>query len=168
MKRNEKVQLATLVAFLLSSLALGFAQTQAGTAAAGDSSALQKPANPCNPCEKKPPNPCNPCAKKAQKSNHSGHAPATSASLTSSVGDDDERPVHTVTLSPFSMQSAEVTNQQFAQFAEATGYTTDAEKKGFSGVFKRGQKGWEVVQGADWRHPLGPDSSIADKQEGKS
>jgi formylglycine-generating enzyme required for sulfatase activity len=79
------------------------------------------------------------------------------------IGDDDERPVHRVNLSPFHIDATEVTNAEFARFVKDTGYKTDAEKKGSSWVFKKGQKDWAAVEGADWRHPLGPDSNIADQ-----
>lgn len=79
------------------------------------------------------------------------------------TGDDDERPVHQVTLDPFYMDATEATNEEFSRFVEATGYRTDAERKGFSWVFKKGFSDWEMVKGADWRHPLGPDSDIAGK-----
>ena len=75
-------------------------------------------------------------------------------------GDDDERPVHRVTLSPFYIDTTEVTNAEFARFVQATGYKTDAERKGSSWLYKKGQKDWEAVTGADWQHPLGPDSGI--------
>ncbi len=79
------------------------------------------------------------------------------------VGDDDERPAHRVRLSPFYIDATEVTNAEFARFVQATGYKTDAEKKGSSWVFKKGQEDWDAVDGADWRHRLGPDSTISDK-----
>ena len=40
----------------------------------------------------------------------------------------DESPVHPVVVGPFWMDSTEVTNQAFAAFVEATGYTTTAEQ----------------------------------------
>jgi formylglycine-generating enzyme required for sulfatase activity len=89
------------------------------------------------------------------------------------------------------MDATEVTNQQFAQFVEATGYITDAEKdfsqkdypnappeslKGGSLIFQLtagvdpfqcGVDGsmpwWKFVPGATWRHPAGPSSDIKDK-----
>lgn len=42
---------------------------------------------------------------------------------------EDEYPKHTVTVSPFYMDISEVTNAQFQQFVNATGYITTAEKK---------------------------------------
>lgn len=79
------------------------------------------------------------------------------------VGDEDERPAHRVTLSPFYIDTTEVTNAEFAHFVELTGYKTDAERHSSSWVFERGMKDWELVEGADWRHPQGPDSTIADR-----
>ena len=78
------------------------------------------------------------------------------------IGGDDERPAHRVTLSPFDIDQTEVTNSEFARFVQDTGYETDAEKKGISWVFKKGQRDWVAIQGADWRHPLGSESSIVD------
>lgn len=72
----------------------------------------------------------------------------------------------TIQVEPFWMQEREVTNDEFATFVEATGYVTQAEKIGDSVVFHydRGVRGQpfvhDVVKGADWRHPLGPDSTI--------
>ncbi|MBI4468750.1 MAG: formylglycine-generating enzyme family protein [Acidobacteria bacterium] len=79
------------------------------------------------------------------------------------VGDDDERPVHRVTLSPFYIDATEVTNASFAHFIQATDYKTDAEKNGFSWIFREGQKDWKAEDGADWRHPFGPESNIDDR-----
>jgi formylglycine-generating enzyme required for sulfatase activity len=104
---------------------------------------------------------------------HSGHGsqPGGAAGLLTSsandpgreVGDDDERPAHRVRLSPFYIDPTEVTNAEFGRFVQATGYKTDAEKKGSSWVFRKGRQDWESVDGADWRHPLGPDSTVRDK-----
>jgi formylglycine-generating enzyme required for sulfatase activity len=110
----------------------------------------------------------------------------------------DEVPVHTVTLDGFWMDETEVTNRQFKQFVDETGYVTVAEKQVDRDALKK-QIGieavdalpdqafdpssicfnsnfdpsaidksdprwpysvWQVVKGADWRHPEGPDSSF--------
>lgn len=71
-----------------------------------------------------------------------------------------EGPVHRVTLDPYWLDETEVTNEQFAEFVEATGHVTTAEEIGNSGVFKPEMHGWDLVDGADWRHPEGPGSSI--------
>ncbi|GAA3152217.1 formylglycine-generating enzyme family protein [Nonomuraea roseoviolacea] len=86
---------------------------------------------------------------------------------------DGETPVHRVTVSPFSIDATAVTTADFAAFAEATGYRTEAEEYGFSAVFHlalRARPGdvmgpvpgtpwWVGVRGADWRHPGGALSS---------
>ena len=41
----------------------------------------------------------------------------------------DTRPIHRVYVDAFWMDATEVTNEQFARFAKATGYVTVAEKK---------------------------------------
>ena len=41
----------------------------------------------------------------------------------------DEFPKHSITVSPFYMDTHEVTNAQFTKFVEATGYITTAERK---------------------------------------
>ncbi len=74
---------------------------------------------------------------------------------------DDERPVHRVYLDDFWVDQYEVTNGRFTRFVAETGYQTDAEKLGWGWVWTGSE--WEEVQGADWRHPRGPDSSIEGK-----
>ena len=74
----------------------------------------------------------------------------------------DEAPRHKVEITrPFSLQAREVTNDQFAAFVKATGYRTIAESRG--GGWTYGPSGWRRLTGADWRHPLGPSSSIESK-----
>jgi sulfatase modifying factor 1 len=48
---------------------------------------------------------------------------------------DGEGPVREVTLKPFSIDRAPVTNEVFARFLGATGYVTEAERFGWSFVF---------------------------------
>jgi sulfatase modifying factor 1 len=74
-----------------------------------------------------------------------------------------EGPVHRVRVSSFFMDRYEVTNGEFQRFVKATGYVTEAEKQGWSGVFDPRQGKWTSQKGADWRHPEGPDSSIASR-----
>lgn len=42
---------------------------------------------------------------------------------------EDARPIHRVYVDGFFMDKTDVTNQQFAEFVEATGYVTIAERK---------------------------------------
>jgi formylglycine-generating enzyme required for sulfatase activity len=100
---------------------------------------------------------------------------------------DEERPVHKVTVSGFYLDEHEVTNAQFREFVDATGYKTQAEKGWskidfpkappgalkpggivFSGPPKavelRGQgaewQWWRFQEGASWKHPTGPESNL--------
>lgn len=92
-----------------------------------------------------------------------------------SVRADGEGPVRTVLLSPFAIAATTVTNAAFAVFAKETKYVTDAERFGWSYVFHlllssdaqrqmgprlREAPWWVAVEGADWRHPDGPGSSV--------
>jgi formylglycine-generating enzyme required for sulfatase activity len=88
---------------------------------------------------------------------------------------DGEGPVRTVVLDPFYIDISAVTNAQFSEFAQATGYRTESERLGWSFVFQGhippelvketvpDARWWCKVEGADWRHPLGPDTSIESK-----
>lgn len=102
----------------------------------------------------------------------------------------EEMPEHQVSVKAFFMDTTEVTNDQFAAFVEATGYVTRAEKGLSKEVFPNAPEDqlvpgasvftapqtqpelwnedsvyqwWAFVPGANWRHPLGPDSSIEGK-----
>ena len=91
---------------------------------------------------------------------------------------DGEGPAHPVTVDPFRIARAPVTNAQFAAFAEATGYRTQAEVEGSSFVFGGllpddfpdtqgvvAAPWWRLVIGSSWRHPEGPQSSIDDRPD---
>ncbi len=91
---------------------------------------------------------------------------------------DGEGPVHHVALPAFHIDALAVSNQRFAQFVDDTGWRTDAERFGWSFVFggllpdefppTRGVAGapwWRQVMGAEWRHPEGAHSDIADRQD---
>ncbi|KPI16176.1 Sulphatase-modifying factor protein [Actinobacteria bacterium OV450] len=91
---------------------------------------------------------------------------------------DAEGPVREVAVEPFRIAATAVTNAQFATFAKATGYTTEAERFGFSftfGAFLADEVAavsapvaavpwWRAVEGAFWRHPEGPGSQVTDRQ----
>jgi formylglycine-generating enzyme required for sulfatase activity len=85
----------------------------------------------------------------------------------------EEWPVRQVDVAPFAIGRCAVTNTDFAGFVAATGHRTDAERHGWSFVFAgllpddfpptRGVAAapwWRQVQGADWAHPEGPQSSV--------
>lgn len=87
---------------------------------------------------------------------------------------DGEVPLHEVSIDAFSIDATTVTNDDWAGFAQATGYRTEAETFGFSAVFHlavdapgedvmgpaAGTPWWYGVRGADWAHPGGSGSSI--------
>ncbi len=75
----------------------------------------------------------------------------------------DQRPAHRVFLDRFWMDTRLVTNQQFGNFVASTDYETTAEKRGNSRVFDPRIGSWQVVAGASWRFPRGPESSLAGK-----
>nr|WP_231889841.1 formylglycine-generating enzyme family protein [Oceanobacillus sp. Castelsardo] len=94
--------------------------------------------------------------------------------------EDGEGPVRKVTVDSFHMDAHTVTNAEFKEFVQSTGYITDAERFGWSFVFyqlvsektKRKVKQvaqqtpwWLVVQGASWKHPEGLDSNIENRLE---
>lgn len=83
-------------------------------------------------------------------------------SLEDSPGaDSDEFPQHTISfLYDYWCARFSVTNAQFGKFAEETGFVTLAEKIGWAYVFNPRVDKWEKTEGADWRHPTGPESGI--------
>jgi len=98
----------------------------------------------------------------------------------------EEAPRHPVRVDGFWIDRTPVTNRQFAEFVDVTGHVTTAEiapdAKDYPGalpeMLKPGSllfvptefpvdttdwsKWWTFCFGADWRHPLGPDSSNAE------
>ena len=87
---------------------------------------------------------------------------------------DGEGPVRAVILDPFYISKFPVTNEQFAEFISRTGYVTEAQRWGWSFVFRNHvpeeRRGpalastpwWLRVDGADWAHPEGPDNGARD------
>src|SRR5215510_1406795 len=100
----------------------------------------------------------------------------------------DAAPSHQVAVDGFWMDKTPITNAQFEKFVKATGYKTVAERKpdpkDFPGappellvpgsiVFTPPKEPvplnnhlvwWSYIPGADWRHPEGPESSIAGRE----
>jgi formylglycine-generating enzyme len=77
---------------------------------------------------------------------------------------DDQRPVHRVAVEPFWMDVTHVTNRQFDDFVAKTDHRTTAEKRGSSLLFDHAHGDWSEVAGVNWRHPTGPESSLAGKE----
>ncbi len=91
---------------------------------------------------------------------------------------DGEGPVHQVTVDPFWIGATTVTNAEFAQFIDATGHVTDAERYEWSFVFVgllpddfedtravAQTPWWRQVYGATWRTPEGPQSDISERAD---
>ncbi len=79
----------------------------------------------------------------------------------SNEGLPQEQPAHEVSVKPFLMDKTPVTVAQFEVFVKATGYKTEAEGYGDSGVFNLEIKNWELLKGAYWLKPFGPKGSNA-------
>lgn len=99
----------------------------------------------------------------------------------------EEAPIHTVTVAPFAIERHPVTNAEFAEFVDATGYVTVAEKPLdpalYPGVAQQDllpgalvfrptagpvnledwRQWWDWAPGAHWRRPFGDGSDIAGK-----
>jgi len=80
----------------------------------------------------------------------------------SNNGMPNERPVHEVTVNPFSIDKDLVTVDQFSKFVEETSFKTEAEKFGDSGVFNLDAQNWELLPGAWWKKPFGPNGPDAE------
>lgn len=93
---------------------------------------------------------------------------------------DGEGPVREVTVKQFYIDACAVTNAQFEKFVDDTGYETDAQRFGWSFVFRnhlpkkfadrlaqthavQGLTWWIAVPGAYWRRPEGERSSIKNR-----
>ncbi len=74
----------------------------------------------------------------------------------SNSGLPQESPAHTITIKSFSIDKSPVTVLQFSEFIKETGYKTEAEKFGDSGVFNMNTQSWELMPGAFWQKPFGP------------
>jgi formylglycine-generating enzyme required for sulfatase activity len=96
----------------------------------------------------------------------------------------EEAPVHAATVSAFAVERHPVTNAQFAEFVDDTGYVTVAERPLDPGLYpgvseadlqpgtlvfrptdgpidlRDWRQWWDWVPGAHWRSPFGPGSSI--------
>ncbi len=92
--------------------------------------------------------------------------------------DDGEGPIRRVKLRPFEISCHAVSNMQFGDFVRETGYTTDAERYGWSFVFDgllgeerrrelnvRAEETpwWVQVPYAYWAQPEGSNSTVLDR-----
>jgi sulfatase modifying factor 1 len=91
--------------------------------------------------------------------------PAGTFRMGSTGGPEHELPIHDVELRAFDIDRTEVTVAEFAAFVAATGYRTEAERFGWSGVFDPARGTWTAVAGATWRRPDGPERPAAGEDE---
>jgi sulfatase modifying factor 1 len=101
----------------------------------------------------------------------------------------EEAPIHTVQLVGFAIERHPVTNAQFVEFVDETGYVTVAEREMDPALYPGAdpadlvpgalvfqptsgpvdlwdwRQWWEWKPGACWRHPFGPGSDISDRLE---
>jgi formylglycine-generating enzyme required for sulfatase activity len=97
----------------------------------------------------------------------------------------EEQPVHEEWVEPFELDRTAVTNARFAEFVDAAGYVTVAERELDPTLFPGAAleslvpgslvfvptigpvdlgdwtQWWRWTPGASWRHPFGPDSDLA-------
>src|SRR6266481_847697 len=105
------------------------------------------------------------------------------------MASNDSQPVHRVYVDAFWMDATPVTNAQFEKFVRATNYVTIAERTPTKEEFPTAPEEnlvagavvfaptdhevplndhyqwWSYVKGANWRHPLGPESDIKGKEK---
>ena len=96
----------------------------------------------------------------------------------------EEAPVRQVSIASFEIDQAPVTNAEFQQFVDATGYQTVSERPPDPTLYpdlppeeqipesvvflpppptvdrSEPLSWWALIAGADWRHPQGPDTNI--------
>lgn len=87
--------------------------------------------------------------------------PGGTLEMGSDTGPQEERPRHRRRVDAFLLARSPTTVAQFAAFVASSGHVTSAEKYGNSAVMSFEDGRWRLVEGADWRHPLGPDSEAS-------
>lgn len=93
---------------------------------------------------------------------------------------DGEGPTHEVFVDSFYVDECAVTNAEFFQFVRDTDYSTDAERYGWSFVFRDfvddadrdsvlsnvdAAPWWLAVEGASWLRPYGPSTNVLEDRE---
>ena len=95
---------------------------------------------------------------------------------------DGESPVREITLDSYFLDQTAVSNAQFSEFIDGTGYVTESETFGWAHVFigqlpnskqrklresntVQGLNWWYAIEGAYWRKPEGPGSTIKKRMD---
>lgn len=74
----------------------------------------------------------------------------------------DEQPQRLIQLDAFAIDRFEVSNRDFLRYSEANpSLLTQAETQG-AGFVWSDSNGFELINGANWRHPHGPNSAITE------
>ncbi|CAN5591940.1 formylglycine-generating enzyme family protein [soil metagenome] len=90
------------------------------------------------------------------------YVPGGRTLIGSETGEPHERPVFEASVSAFFLDAHPVTVAQYRVFVEADAYVTEAERIGNGAVLDFGNARWRLVDGASWRHPLGPAQPAAE------
>lgn len=89
--------------------------------------------------------------------------PGGQAHIGSDRSKPDEAPAFTVAVAAFELDRTPVTVEAFSRFVKRSGFVSEAEKLGSGAVMTFGTGQWQLLSGANWRHPLGPKGEAAAK-----
>jgi len=78
------------------------------------------------------------------------------------LGSNRHQPPFEAEIDGFHIDKYPVSVSSFAEFIEASGHITEAEKFGDSGIFDITKGSWDLVKGAYWKYPMGPDKAEAE------
>lgn len=73
-----------------------------------------------------------------------------------------EYPAFRTRVEPFFIDVHPVTVAEFRRFVEETDYVTEAERFGDSAILDHESGQWKLLEGANWKHPLGEDADPAE------
>ena len=76
-------------------------------------------------------------------------------------GEQNEKPAFEKKIAAFYLDKNLVTVAEFRVFILKTGFKTDADKFGDSGVFSFDNNAWELLKGTNWEYPMGTDQPKA-------
>jgi formylglycine-generating enzyme len=83
------------------------------------------------------------------------------AIIGSNTGLPVEAPEFKTRIKSFFIDASPVTVGEFRKFIEATGYKTYADNFGDAAVYDFENLKWDLLKGANWEYPLGPDAAPA-------